>query len=125
MKTKIVLTGGKFNKIHNGHLWLLKKAKAKGYLLVVLANASYNNREYAVSAATRKKNLEKLNIADKVVIGSSIDFCRVIEKYKPNLIVLGYDQKLPDKNTADLVKKMKIKTMKLRKFGNYRTRDMN
>jgi FAD synthetase len=121
---KVVLTGGKFNKIHPGHIWLLKKAKKLGKLIVVLANDSHNRRPYAVSAKARKKNLAKLKIADKVVVGDPRRFVKVVYKYKPNVIVLGYDQKLPDKETKEAVRKMKIKVVRFRKHGNYKTGEL-
>ena len=75
---KTVLIGGKFNHIHPGHIWLLKKAKKLGKLVVVIAHDSHNKREYALSAKQRKKNLEALKIADKVVIGSPTSFFGVV-----------------------------------------------
>ncbi len=122
---KIILTGGKFNKIHPGHVWLLKRAEKMGRLIVVLAHDKHNKRTYAVSSRTRKKNLEKLGIADKVVVGSSSGFVDVVKKYKPNIIVLGYDQRLPDKITQEYVKTKKIKIAKLKKHGNHSTRKLH
>lgn len=121
---KIILTGGKFNKIHPGHIWLLKKAKELGYLIVVLANDKHNNRSYAVSAKKRKKIVEELDIADKVVIGSPSSFVGVVKKYKPHLIVLGYDQRLPDVETGDYIQEHKITVIKLKKYGTHSTRKL-
>lgn len=122
---KTVLTGGKFNRIHPGHIWLLCRAKKLGYLVVVLANDKHNKKPYAVNAGKRKATLEKLGIADKIVIGSPKSFVLVLKKYKPNVIVLGYDQKLPDKTTEEYVKKRKIKIMKFMKHGTHSTGKMN
>ena len=122
---KIVLTGGKFNRIHEGHLWLLKKAKKLGYLVVVLANDSNNIRPYAIPAAIRKRNLEQLKIADKIIVGHREKFSNVLKRYKPDIVVLGYDQRLPDEETEDIIKKMNIKIMKFKKHGTYSTRKLN
>jgi len=119
---KTVLTGGKFNKIHKGHVWLLKKAKKLGYLVVVLAHDSHNSRSYAVPARTRKKQLEELRIADKIVIGDRKKFVKVLQRFHPSCIVLGYDQKLPDSETKEWVKKHRTRIIKFRKHGDYRTR---
>ena len=121
MKKRIVLTGGKFNRVHPGHTWLLKKAKKLGYLIIVLASDAHNKRPYARPEKERKTAIEKLKIADKVVVGSSKKFSYVIRKFHPNIIVLGYDQKMPDKETRQIAEKMKIKIVKFRKHGNYRT----
>ena len=123
MKRKIVLIGGKFNHIHPGHVWLLKKAEKLGYLVVVLANDKHNRRSYAMPARKRKIMIEKLKIADKVVIGSPTSFVRVVKKYKPNIIVLGYDQRMPDKETEEYVKKNKIKIIRFKKHGRHSTSD--
>ena len=121
---KTVLTGGKFNRIHPGHLWLLKKAKEFGKLIVVLANDAHNQRAYAISARARKKNMEALGIADKVVVGDKKSFVKVVKKFHPAIIVLGYDQKIPDKETEKYIATQKIKIMKFRKHGNYGTRNL-
>jgi cytidyltransferase-like protein len=124
MKQKIVLTGGKFNKIHPGHLWLLAKAKKLGYLIVVLAHDTRNKRAYAIPVKKRKKMIEKLGLADKVVIGHKEKFVKVVHRFRPSIIVLGYDQKLPDKETKQIVKKRKIRVVKFRKYGKYNTRNL-
>lgn len=92
-----VLCGGRFNFLHKGHEFFLKKAKSYGdYLVVIVANDSHNKkREHRESQETRKDNIEKLGIADEVVIGDEKNFFNVVEKFKPDIIALGYDQSLP------------------------------
>jgi FAD synthetase len=116
-----VLTGGKFNRIHPGHIWLLKKAKSLGKLVVVIANDKNNNRPYAVPAKQRKKQIELLGIADEVVIGNVKDFHKAAMKIDPSVIVLGYDQKMPIE-LEKLGKKVRI--VKFKKHGNYSTGKM-
>ena len=124
MSRKIILTGGKFNSVHKGHVWFLKKARKLGYLVVVLANDIRNKRAYAVYARKRKKAIEELKIADKVVVGSRKSFVKVVKEYRPNIIVLGYDQKLPDKKTKDYIRKNKINVVRFGKHGSYSTRGL-
>lgn len=92
-----VLCGGRFNFPHKGHEYFLREAKSYGdYLIVVIAHDSHNLKNQGkVEMNRRKESIEKLNIADEVVIGDSEDFFKVVEKYKPNVIALGWDQKLP------------------------------
>lgn len=119
---KIVLIGGKFNTIHKGHLWFLKKAKALGDgLVVVLANDVHNKRPYALPAAKRKKLLAATKIPDRIVVGDRKNYFKVIGKFRPAVIVLGYDQKLPPR-TRSRIKNLGIKIVKLRKHGNYSSR---
>lgn len=116
----IVLTGGTFNSVHPGYKYLLKKAKALGdYLVVVIAHDKHNKKPNAVPVKVRKKNIERLRIADKVVIGSPKSFVGVVYKFKPKIIVLGYDQELPDEETKQAVKNMKISIVRCKKYRNY------
>ncbi len=118
---EVVLTGGKFNRLHEGHLSLLRRARALGdRLVVVLANDANNKRKYAVSAARRKKSVEATGFPDKVVVGDPRNFFKVVEKYRPSFIVLGYDQRLPPGVRAKLDKRIRI--VRLKKYGNYSTR---
>ena len=119
---KKVLAGGCFNKIHPGHLYFLNKAKSFGdYLVVVLAHDKNNKKSCAIPAVKRKKNLEKLKIADKIITGHPTDFLKTVKKLKPDIIALGYDQKL-SKKLKNEIRELKIKTKIIKKFGKYSSR---
>ena len=121
---KTVLLGGKFNKIHPGHVWLLKKARSLGdRLVVVLAHDKNNSRPYAIQAEKRKEQLTATNLVDEVVIGDPKDFFAVIGKYKPSVIVLGYDQELPE-GVKRKIKPMKIEVVRFEKYKDYSTRKL-
>ena len=110
-----VLVGGCFNTIHPGHIYFLESAKKLGdELIVVLANDDNNKKPYAVLAEERKKMIEKLNIADKVFIGDSDSKAKIVETLKPDIIALGYDQKMP----SDL---NHHKYVRVKKFGDHST----
>ncbi len=106
---KKVLVGGVYNLVHKGHELFLNKAKELGdYLVVVVASnrtASLTKKYPVLDAKTRKKNIEKLGIADKVVIGDEKDFIKVVRREKPNVIALGYDQKISEKELRKLLSK--------------------
>ncbi|MEM5871547.1 MAG: adenylyltransferase/cytidyltransferase family protein [Candidatus Aenigmatarchaeota archaeon] len=110
---KKVLVGGVFNIVHPGHIFFLKKAKELGdYLIVVVAHnkTAEKAKKYEIIDHTiRRKNIEKLDIADKVVIGDEKDFMKVVRKEKPNIIALGYDQKI---KIRDLKKKLSENNLK-------------
>jgi len=96
MPKKKVLVGGCFNKIHPGHIYFLEESKKLGdELIVVLTHDKNNKKLYNSSAKERKKLLESLSIADKILIGDIKDKTKIVKKVKPNIIALGYDQKLP------------------------------
>lgn len=114
-----VLTGGTFNRLHTGHEYLMKECKKLGYLVVVLANDAHNKKPNAVKAEIRKANIEKLGIADKVVIGHPDSFVQIVYEIKPDIIALGYDQKMPPDVTEDVLKGLRIKVIRMQKFGDY------
>ncbi len=94
---KIVMVFGTFDVFHAGHEDFLKQAKQLGdYLIAVIArDATVKNVKGEYPEQHEKKRLKiikETGIADKVVHGYNDDKYRVIKKYKPNLIALGYDQ---------------------------------
>ena len=105
---KKVLVGGVFSVIHPGHEYFLKKAKSMGdFLVVVIASDRTVMRRKGVlhkTASERKTQLEKTGIPDKVVIGSEENHFKVVEKEKPDIIVIGYDQEI-DKELLERIKK--------------------
>ncbi len=116
-----VLAGGCFNKLHEGHVYFLMRAKALGSeLTVVLANDSHNKKPYAIKAELRKEALEKLGIADKVIIGDPDQFVGTVIKEKPAVIALGYDQTLPADVEAKL-SELNVKVARVDKHGDLST----
>ncbi len=121
MKSVRVLSGGCFNLIHPGHEYFLKEAKKLGnFLVVVLTNDANNRKPYAVPAEKRKAALERLAIADKVLVGETDDFTAVLRKFRPDIIALGHDQELIEATKKE-AEKMKIRVVRIGKFGDYST----
>jgi len=117
MAKKKVMAGGCFNIIHPGHIYFLKESKKLGdELIVVLTHDKNNKKPYTLPAKKRKKILESLNIADKVLIGDFKDKTKIVKKIKPNIIALGYDQKLPEGLTSG------FKYIRIKKLSNYSTK---
>jgi len=105
----IVFAAGCFNRVHSAHVRLLRNARVLGdQLVVVLSNDAHNHKPNAVPAAQRKKWVEALGIADKVVIGDAGGFADTVRREDPDILVLGYDQKLPDPETEKAVKEMGV-----------------
>jgi cytidyltransferase-like protein len=113
---KIVLCGGCFNVVHEGHEWFLKRARALGdCLIVVIASDVHNKKPYARPASARARSLRMLGIADKVIIGSSRSFFSTVSKVKPKIIALGYDQTLP-RDVAKKIEELQIKVKRLPRY---------
>ena len=96
-KTIKVLTFGTFDIFHKGHEYYLKKSKAFGtHLYVVLArDITVKNVKGMLPVNNELKRLKKiasLPFVHKAFLGSKGDKYRIIEKIKPDIICLGYDQ---------------------------------
>ncbi len=109
---KRVMVGGVFNILHKGHVFFLKKAKSLGdFLIVIIASDKTvlrNKKPLIFSAEERKQIIETLNFVDSVRIGYEInnvsDYLKIIKNEKPDIIALGYDQKINEKDLKEMIK---------------------
>ena len=88
---------GTFDYFHAGHEHYLKQAKQLGeYLIVVIARdktvRQIKGQKPANPEKTRAANVRNSGIANKVILGDLHDKHKVLRKYKPAVIALGYDQ---------------------------------
>lgn len=125
---KKVLVGGSFNLLHPGHIFFLEKARKLGDCLVVVVASDRtvlrNKGLLIMKAEARKKVLESLSIADKVVIGDDRDFMKVVRKERPAIIALGFDQELDEKMSKQ-IEKTGIRIVRIKsKLKGYKTRDI-
>lgn len=95
---RIVMAFGTFDFIHLGHVELFKQAKVLGdKLIVVIARDSSVKRIKGktpfFSQEERVELVNSLKPVDLAVLGDDRDFFAAVKKYKPAVIVLGYDQK--------------------------------
>ncbi len=130
MKKIKVLAGGRFNILHPGHIYFLRKAKSLGdYLVVVVANDRTVRREgkdLIFPQAVRKKTVESLRFVDRAVIGHGTDILKTVEKIKPDIIALGYDQNLKEKELEKRLKERGFfcRIVRIQKLKNYSTRNI-
>jgi FAD synthetase len=94
---KKIITFGTFDHFHAGHENYLRQAKSLGNYLIVIIARDQTVKQIKGSLPdhdekTRLKNVENSGIADKVVLGYKDDKYKVLKKYRPNIIALGYDQ---------------------------------
>ena len=98
-KTKKVMVFGTFDIFHKGHENFLKQARRYGdYLIAVVA------RDRTVldikKQKTRNREEERIRVLrgskliDEAVLGNLGDKYAIIKKYQPEVICLGYDQKV-------------------------------
>lgn len=91
---------------------MLRAARTLGdRLVLVLAHDAHNRKPNSVPAAVRLERLKNLRVADKVVVGRPGSFAASLRREKPDILVLGYDQILPDAETAEAVRLMGIEVV--------------
>ncbi len=129
-KMKKVLAMGTFDFLHPGHLNYLKQAKKHGKLIVVVARDVNVKRERGkmlwVNEKDRLRLVGELKFVDIAVLGNIGDKLKIVEKIKPDVICLGYDQnvnigKLKKELERRGLKRIKIKRMKGYKAKRYKS----
>ena len=100
MKQKKVMVFGVFDSIHEGHRAFLKEARAEGdYLIAVVTQDHVVQRlkgEFPrINLAERFKRLAQEENVNEVVVGDGeLRIWNVVEKQRPDVIAVGYDQAL-------------------------------
>ena len=120
---KKVLVSGSFDLIHPGHLNFFKSAKKHGHhLTIIVARDSIikqvKGRKPKYNEKQRLKHVKETGFADEVMLGYKRNKMKILEKIKPDIICLGYDQKFFIKELKDYIKdnKLKIKIKRLRAY---------
>ena len=124
---KRVLASGVFDLLHLGHVKFLEEAKKTGgknaELIVIIARDSTvektKGRKPIMSENQRRALVESLKVVDAAVLGfEKFDIGDVIERVKPDIIALGYDQVDMEKHVQAYVDKHKlhVKVVRIGKF---------
>ena len=127
-KKRIVLASGVFDLLHLGHVKFLEEAKKAGgknaALIVIIARDSTveqsKGRKPIMPENQRRTLVEALKVVDDAVLGfERFDLGDVIERVKPDVIALGYDQAGMEKRVQQYVDKHKltVKVVRIGKFG--------
>jgi FAD synthetase len=77
----------------------------------VLSNDAHNRKPNAVPAARRLKRLRALGLADEVLVGDANGFAAMLRRVRPDVLVLGYDQRLPDAETEAAVRSLGVEVV--------------
>ena len=127
---------GTFDKLHPGHKNFFTQAKKLAdelYIVIARDNnvKQVKNKLPQDNELARLKNIKNLNLAAQVILGSQNwqHRYRIINKIKPDIIALGYDQKI---NMAELKAKLKkyglkSKIIRLKPYcpGKYKSSKIN
>jgi FAD synthetase len=120
---KTVMCAGTFDTIHPGHLFYLSEAKKYGDRLVVVVarNGTSESFKGKMPIHDEKERLEKvrtLKVVDQAVLGHNGDIFKIIEEIKPDIICLGYDQKVQKQQLEGELGKRGLKAEVIR-IGSY------
>ena len=127
-KRKVVLASGVFDLLHLGHVKFLEEAKKAGgknaELVVIIARDSTvqetKRRKPVMPENQRRALVEALKVVDEAVLGfEDFDIGEVIDRIKPDVIALGYDQASMEKQVCSYIKKhgLDIEVVQVGKFG--------
>lgn len=94
---KVVMIGGAFEIIHPGHLHTMTDAKKLGDTLVVVVatdkSVSRNKgRDPVTTQEWRVKLVSALKVVDAAIAGGQGSIYDTLEKVRPDVVALGYDQ---------------------------------
>jgi FAD synthetase len=126
-KKKVVLASGVFDLLHLGHVRFLEEAKKAGgkdaELIVIIARDSTveqrKGRKPVMSENQRRALVESLKVVDEAVLGfEKFDLGDVVERVKPDVVALGYDQTEVEKAAKKYVSnhKLNIQVVRIGKF---------
>src|SRR3990170_7515212 len=91
-KKKVVAAFGYFDGVHTGHLRYLKEAKKLGGELVVFIGRDKAKwkppKAFKLNENERKKLVEQLGVADRVILGSVKHALEKVVRVKPDIIAI-------------------------------------
>ncbi len=107
------MAAGTFDVLHKGHEFFLNEAKKLGsHLVVVVARDDsverFKGKKPLYGEQARAGAVERLGIADEVMLGHKGSIFEIIEDIRPDTICLGYDQKVEEEELARELKKRNI-----------------
>lgn len=127
-KRVVVLASGVFDLLHLGHVRFLEEAKKVGgknaeLVVIVARDSTVEARKGAkpvMPEGQRRALVEALRVVDEAVLGyENFSMDMVIDKIKPDVIAMGYDQRDMTRAVEEAIKHrdLKIRVVRVGKFG--------
>jgi len=109
----VVLAGGVFDIIHPGHIYTLNAAKALGDVLVVVVatdntSEKMKKRRPLHTQEQRQELVDSLSMVDLCLVGQEDDIFKTVNRVRPQIIALGYDQVHQEKFITDGCKRIEL-----------------
>jgi len=127
-KKRVVLASGVFDLLHLGHVRFLEAAKKAGgrnaELIVIVARDSVAEKrkgeEPIIPENQRCSLVASLRVVDRAFLGFlDFDIGKVIDKVKPDIIAIGYDQRDIERDVRRYIEgnRLNIRILRVGKFG--------
>ncbi len=122
-----VFIAGTFDILHPGHIYLINEAAKLGKVFVVVARdvnvEKFKGRKPIISEEQRLYVISNIKGVYRAILGDVNDIFKSIEKVKPDIILLGPDQKISEKELKEVLRKRGLANVKIirleRKFTKY------
>ncbi|MFA6805731.1 MAG: adenylyltransferase/cytidyltransferase family protein [Candidatus Methanomethylophilaceae archaeon] len=112
-----VMASGVFDLIHPGHISYLEQAKKYGDELIVVVACDKTVREKKHEPITpedmRAKIVGSLKPVDKAIVGNQGDIFETVKSIRPDVIVLGFDQKFDEQQLSEELAKRGLGNIKV------------
>jgi FAD synthetase len=107
-----VMCFGTFDLLHLGHLDYFKQAKKYGDTLIVVIARDVTKKSEAkepiFAENERKELVNALEIVDDAVLGYPDNHLKIIMEKKPDVLCLGYDHPVNEKELAERLLKLHL-----------------
>lgn len=119
---------GVFDLLHPGHLHYLRGSKNQGdELVVIIARDSRIEKNLYFNEEERKEMVQALEMVDQTLLGSEESIYDTVEKVRPDIITLGYDQPFETeevKSMAEEVLEKNVDVARIDEKANYSSSDI-
>ncbi len=116
---------GTFDILHLGHIHYFQQAKKHGdYLIVVIARDKTKQKQKKSTIFSEQERLhliKHLRLVDEVVLGYPDNHFRIIKEKKPDVICLGYDHPITERQLSKTLAALHLYPM-IKRIKPYKTK---
>jgi len=127
-KRPVVLASGVFDLLHIGHVRYLEESKKTGgenakLVVIVATDNTVEKRKGKKPVLPEDQRLElvkSLKVVDEAILGyEDFGINKVIDKIKPDIITVGHDQEMIERETKKAIAErgLNIKVIRIGRFG--------